>query len=594
MDFTSGMLKTIYSNLQLIILGENRSKDHSIQFWREQVFLAIAAIILVFGSITYIFSIIASINEKLFVIGTFDTAIYIVALSLILNNKIQFNARVYSCLFLLYLIGVFMLIAMGKNGAGHIWLFAFSSMAAIMIGLRVAIATLIFNFFTLFILGFVIVYLRLVPSSLLVEYNILGWIAVSTIFLFLNIIVTVPTGVILNRLIDETNKKKQLQDKLNHAQKMEVIGTLAGGVAHDLNNVLSAQIGYPDLILLDLPEDSPLREPILKIQKSGQKAAAIVQDLLTMARRGVIVTDIINLNQVVNNYLTSLEYEKLKLFNSDVSIKNYPNADLLNIKGSTIHLSKAIMNLVNNAAEAMPHGGDITISTENRYIDKPLIGYDSIKEGDYAVLKIADTGIGIASNDIERIFEPFYTKKKMGRSGTGLGMAVVWGTIKDHAGYVDIQSAPNKGTVFTLYFPIIRKEISKQKVTMAMNEYMGKGESVLVIDDIEEQRKVASDMLKKLGYSFVSVASGSEAVNYIKKNSVDLVILDMIMEPGIDGCETFKQIVEFNPGQKAIITSGFSETGRVKEAQRFGAGEYIKKPYTLEKLGRALKEELKK
>ncbi|MCK5100587.1 MAG: response regulator [Desulfobacteraceae bacterium] len=395
-------------------------------------------------------------------------------------------------------------------------------------------------------------------------------------------------------LKNEIYEREKAQNKLNHTQKMEAIGTLAGGVAHDLNNVLSAQVGYPELLLMDLAEDSPLREPILRIQESGQKAAAIVQDLLTMARRGVVVTDVINLNQVIDSYIQSQECEKLKQFYPDIIVKSNINTDLLNIMGSTIHLFKTIMNLVNNAAEAMPQGGNIIISTQNLYIDKPINGYDTVNEGDYVVLSVSDTGTGIAPADIEQIFEPFYTKKVMGRSGTGLGMAVVWGTVKDHKGYIDVQSTENFGTTFTLYFPITRKEISEQQQNLPIEAYMGTGESILIVDDVKEQRKIASDMLSRLYYLVASVASGEQALDYMEKNSVDLVILDMIMEPGIDGCETYKQISKLHPEQKAIITSGFSETGRVKETQRLGAGEYIKKPYTLETIGLAVKRELKK
>jgi len=386
--------------------------------------------------------------------------------------------------------------------------------------------------------------------------------------------------------------KTKLETQLQQSQKMEAIGTLAGGVAHDLNNVLSAQVGYPDLILMDLPENSPLKEPILRIQESGQKAAAIVQDLLTLARRGVVVADVMNLNKLVDSYINSPEYAKLKLFHPYAIIRSNLDVDLLNIMGSTVHLFKTIMNLVSNAAEAIPDGGNITISTQNQYIDKPVKGYNTINEGDYTVLKVSDTGIGIASKDIERIFEPFYTKKVMGRSGTGLGMAVVWGTVQDHKGYVDVQSTLNEGTTFTLYFPVTRKEINEKETAIPLEEYMGNGESILVVDDVEGQRKIASDLLKKLGYSVISVASGEHAVDYMKENSADLIILDMIMDPGIDGCETYKRILELHPEQKAIITSGFSESDKVKETQRLGAGEYIKKPYLFEKIGVAVKEEL--
>ncbi|MCK5311560.1 MAG: response regulator [Desulfobacteraceae bacterium] len=396
------------------------------------------------------------------------------------------------------------------------------------------------------------------------------------------------------KLKNEIYEREKAQAKLNHTQKMEAIGTLAGGVAHDLNNVLSAQVGYPELILMDLTEDSPLREPILRIQESGHKAAAIVQDLLTMARRGVVVTDVINLNQIIDSYLCSPEYEKLKRFHPNVIMKNNLDTDLFNIMGSTIHLFKTIMNLVNNAAEAMPQGGNITITTQNLYIDKPVNGYDAINEGNYIALSVSDTGIGIAPIDMERIFEPFYTKKVMGRSGTGLGMAVVWGTVKDHKGYIDVQSKENSGTTFALSFPITKKEISEKQRDLPIEEYIGNGESILIVDDLEGQLKIASDMLSKLGYCVASVTSGEQAVDYMGKNSVDLVILDMIMEPGIDGCETYKQIRKLYPNQKAIITSGFSETDRVREAQKLGAGDYIKKPYTFEKIGLAVQNELKK
>ena len=389
-------------------------------------------------------------------------------------------------------------------------------------------------------------------------------------------------------------EQKKLERQLQQAQKMEAIGTLAGGVAHDLNNILSGLVSYPELLLLQLAEDNPLRKSILTIQKSGEKAAAVVLDLLTLARRGVVVTDVVNLNDVISEYLKSPEYEKLQSYHPGVHLETHLTTDTLNILGSSTHLYKAVMNLVSNAAEAMPVGGKIIVTTENRYIDRPIRGYDNVKEGDYVVFTISDTGTGISPEDIEKIFEPFYTKKKMGRSGTGLGMAVVWGTVKDHNGYIDIQSTEGKGTTFTLYFPVTRKGLPEDDSHLAIETYRGNGESLLIVDDVEEQRKIASGMLKELGYSVVSVSSGEEAVEYLKTNKVDLLVLDMIMDPGMDGLDTYKNILELHPGQKAIIASGFSETDRVKQVQSLGAGAYIRKPYTLAKIGIAVKEELEK
>jgi len=400
------------------------------------------------------------------------------------------------------------------------------------------------------------------------------------------------TASVIN--LRDITQQKTIEARLQQAQKMEAIGTLAGGVAHDLNNILSGIVSYPELILLDLPEDSPLRESILTIQESGQKAAVIVQDLLTLARRGVAITEVVNLTDIISQQLKSPEFEKLLSFNPDVKVETHFEKNLLNIKGSTTHLSKSIMNLASNAAEAMIDGGAILISTENRYIDRPVKGYDHVEEGDYVIVTVSDTGVGMSAEDKEKIFEPFYTKKAMGRSGTGLGMPVVWGTVKDHKGYIDLKSTLGKGTTFTLYFPVTREEAAADESWLSIEDYMGQGETILIIDDVKSQRKIASSILTKLGYSVTTVSSGEEAVEYMENNTADLLVLDMIMDPGIDGLETYKRILELHPGQKAIIASGFSESERAKEAKNLGAGAYVKKPYLIEKIGIVVRNELKK
>ncbi len=387
-------------------------------------------------------------------------------------------------------------------------------------------------------------------------------------------------------------EKTELEAQLQRAQRLEAIGTLAGGVAHDLNNILSGIVSYPELLLMDLQPNSPLREPILTIQKSGEKAAAIVQDLLTLARRGVAATEVINLNDIVSEYLISPEYAKLQYNHSDIVLEKQLDPNLLNIIGSPIHLSKTVMNLVYNAAEAMPDGGKIRISTENRHVEQLQNMYDDITQGDYAVLVVTDTGIGISPQDIDRIFEPFYTKKAMGRSGTGLGMAVVWGTVKDHSGFIDIDSIEGKGTEITLYFPVTRREWVREEDIVSFKDVTGKGESILVVDDVKEQRDIASSILKRLGYSVTSASSGEAALEYLRHHHVDLIVLDMIMDPGMDGLETYRKILELHPRQRTVIASGFSESARVKEAQKLGAGAYIKKPYLMEKFARAVKLEL--
>jgi Signal transduction histidine kinase len=385
-----------------------------------------------------------------------------------------------------------------------------------------------------------------------------------------------------------------MEGRLRRAEKMEALGTLAGGVAHDLNNVLGVLVGYSELLLMEIPEGNPWRRHVSQIMQSSQRATAMIQDLLTMARRGVLVSEVVNLNEVITDYLETPEFEKLKAYHPSVAFRTELGKGLLNVKGSPVHLGKTIMNLVSNASEAISDQGDVTIRTETRYLDKPVRGYDEVEEGDYVILTVSDNGMGISARDIEKIFEPFYTKKVMGRSGTGLGLAVVWGTVKDHNGYIDVKSEDGKGSTFTIYLPATREELTRDEQKAAPAQYMGRGESILVVDDVIAQREVATSVLTKLGYKVNSVSSGEEAVEYLRTHKVDLIVLDMIMDPGIDGLDTYKMILEINPKQKAIIVSGFSETERVHQAQALGAGAYVKKPYLLERLGMAVRQELAK
>ncbi len=387
-------------------------------------------------------------------------------------------------------------------------------------------------------------------------------------------------------------ERQALQDRLQRSEKMETLGQLAGRVAHDLNNVLGILSGYSEILLEEIPESHRSRVHVEKILQSTEKGAAIIQDLLTMARRGVVVSEVINLNNVVSDFLKTPVFDALQAYYPCVTFRIECDENLLNIKGSPVHLEKTLMNLVSNAAEAIQGTGEVTIQTEGCYLDNAIRGYDEVREGDYAVLTVSDTGAGIPAENRGKIFEPFYTKKTMGKSGTGLGLAIVWGAVKDHQGYIDVQTEIGQGTTFTLYFPVTREGLIEQRQKVPIERYRGKGESVLVVDDVAEQREVASGLLTRLGYRVHTVASGEAAVAYLAGNQADILLLDMIMPPGIDGLETYQRVLAVNPKQKAILVSGFSETERVREAQKLGAGAYVKKPYVMEMIGVALRGEL--
>ncbi|MBP7460929.1 MAG: CHASE domain-containing protein [Candidatus Delongbacteria bacterium] len=391
----------------------------------------------------------------------------------------------------------------------------------------------------------------------------------------------------------EMEEKRILEEKLIRSEKMEALGRLAGGVAHDLNNLLTGIVSYPDMILLKVPASHPFADPLRMIKQAGERAAAIIQDLLTLSRRGVIKKEVTNLNKVVENYIRSPEFQNLQKRNPDMRLETANSPDLFNVLCSGYNLFKLIMNLVGNAAESMPQGGLIMLTTRNCYLDQTIMGYDTIPEGEYVMLGVKDQGSGIAPEDMKKIFEPFYTKKVMGRSsGTGLGMSVIWGIIKDHQGFIDIQSQLGQGTLMQVYFPICRQP-EKTNTPVANDQYRGNRETILVVDDSQEQRLITGNILKELNYRVAIAGSGEEAVAYLVNHSVELVILDMIMEPGMDGLETYRQIQKIIPSQKAIIVSGYTETERVEELKRLGVRLYIQKPYTIEKLGMAIREVLK-
>lgn len=386
-------------------------------------------------------------------------------------------------------------------------------------------------------------------------------------------------------------EKKFLEERLNRAERMESVGTLAGGVAHDLNNMLGALIGNAEILKMDMKNSDSSYNKVEGIMTAAQKAAKVVQDLLTMARRGVVFKDPASLNKIIADQLKSSEIRNLLSSHPYVEIETKYDRNLLDINASAIHIERVITNLISNSVRAISGHGTITIRTENRYLEVPLMGYEAVPKGEYAVLSVSDTGMGIFPEHMKNLFEPFYMRKTLKKGGSGLGLSVVWGALKDHDGYVDVTSEPGEWTIFSLYFPVTRDNIVK-RVERSVEEYMGYGETILVIDDEDVQCSVAEKMLTRLNYVVKTVESGEEALEYLTDHDVDLILLDMIMEPGMDGYDTYRRILEIKKKQKAIIFSGFTKTERVKMAQDLGAGEFIMKPYIMEQLGIAVRKEL--
>jgi len=381
----------------------------------------------------------------------------------------------------------------------------------------------------------------------------------------------------------------ELEQELQRAQRMESLGILAAGVAHDLNNMLTPVVGYAELLLQEVPPESPLKDSLLELRRAGERAGAVVQDLLTLGRRGSYQMAPLDLNAVVAEVLSSVAFTEAGLRHPGTTVKKGLQPDLPTIRASVPHLTKAILNLLLNAFEAMPQGGSLSVETRGRVIEEPLVGYERIEAGSYAVLEVSDTGIGIEAKDLGRIFEPFYTRKKMGRGGSGLGLAVVYGVVHDHQGRIDVRTAVAKGSRFSLWFPVCgeRPEAPEDEE----RELKGT-ESVLLVDDQPEQRAVASRLLERCGYRVSTAENGRAAVERVRAHPVDILVLDMIMEEDFDGLDCWKEVVKIRPDQRAIIVSGYAETERVKEAQALGVGAFLRKPYTRDALARAIRREL--
>jgi len=387
-------------------------------------------------------------------------------------------------------------------------------------------------------------------------------------------------------------EKLDLQKQLAKASKMEALGLMAGSVAHDLNNILAGIVSFPEIMLMEMDESDKHRESIQIIQQAGKRAASVVSDLVTIARGGMkMARTVKNLNTIITDHLASIEHKNSIRQFPGISFTSRLGSNLSNICCSEMHIVKVLMNLFGNAVEALGENGSIVITTENAHLTESLLVYEEIAPGNYVKVTVSDNGPGIPAKDCEHIFEPFYTKKVMGRSGTGLGLAIVWSIVHDHGGFIDIKSGP-EGTSFGLFIPSTCDVELCSNPAISVNALRGNGEVVLVVDDEESQCLTTKNLLTSIGYHILTATTGEAALELYQKTQVDLVILDMILENGMNGRETYEEILKINPHQKAIVVSGFSENEELKKIQDLGISHFIKKPYTLDQLGIAVKQSL--
>ncbi len=388
-------------------------------------------------------------------------------------------------------------------------------------------------------------------------------------------------------------REEKLREELNRSKKMEALGLLAGSVAHDLNNILSLFVTYPELIKREFPENKKLKKHIEKLEKAGERASAVVSDLLTVTRGVSSKKKVANLINIISDFISSIEFLEIRKRFPEIKFQFNSKIEKAYINCSQFHIEKMVMNLILNAFEAIDRSGVVKIGVDEENPDSIIHGYENIFPGKYIVLSVSDNGIGLSRKDKKNIFDPFYSGKLLGKSGSGLGLTIVWNAVKDHKAKIDIMR--NGGwTTFKIYFPKVKKKVKIESRELSLKFLKGSGESVLIIDDERDQREIGKAVLDSLGYNVVTVPDGESALRYLKKKSVDVILLDMIMKSGISGAKIYKKLSEINPSQRVLIVSGFSRSDETEKILQFKNTDYIRKPYTIKTLGLALKDLLEK
>jgi PAS domain S-box-containing protein len=396
-----------------------------------------------------------------------------------------------------------------------------------------------------------------------------------------------PAGMLVT--LSDISTRKALEAQLFQAHKMEAIGTLAGGVAHDFNNILQAITGFSQLLMMGKDPADPDYPKIQAIEQSARKAGDLTGQLLVFSRKVEAKLRPLDLNHEVEMVQRLLERTIPKM----IRIELHLSRDLGIINGDPVQIEQVMMNLAVNARDAMPDGGRLVFRTERVALDAGFsLSHPGAVPGEHALLSISDTGHGMAPHVLDHIFEPFYTTKEVGK-GTGLGLAMVYGIVKGHGGHIDCSSRAGEGTVFDLYFPVFQMEVSQPHEERTEEAIPRGSETILLVDDEESLLDIGKEVLKRHGYQVLTANSGEAAIEAYDRmgKTVDLLILDLNM-PGMGGLKCLSTLREMNPGARVIIASGYLADDQLRESVRFGASAFVAKPYKLSDFVRAVREVL--
>jgi two-component system, cell cycle sensor histidine kinase and response regulator CckA len=395
-------------------------------------------------------------------------------------------------------------------------------------------------------------------------------------------------------MVEDVSERKQLEDQLLHSQKMEAIGRLAGGIAHDFNNLLLVITGYGETVLSAMDGDDPLRFEIGQMTHAAERAASLTGQLLALSRKQMLQPTQVDLNAVVAETEAMLR----RLIGEDIELETLPAPDLAVVRADPGQVAQVLLNLAVNARDAMPDGGKLAIATANVTLDRPAVHeHFSIQPGRYATVAVSDTGHGIDPELQARVFDPFFTTKEQGR-GTGLGLATVYGIVKQSGGYISVDSAPERGTTFTVYLPQEPAATTRSQPCAAAPAVLPPdartgGTSVLVVEDEPAVRSLVRELLARDGYTVLEAAGPDEALAIFDRDAatIDVVLSDVVM-PGMAGPELASLLIERRPSLKVIYMSGYTDDALDRRGVREAGVAFLQKPFTRDTLSRAVRDAL--
>ncbi len=542
--------------------------------WRQHVLDLGLKGSLMLGILVYVPSVWLAYDFGQLEVVIGDTLAMLGIVLLVFVKRMSYWMRAVGFCIVMYALGVMLLMTVGP--VSQIYLFGFSILATLLLGLRMGLIAVGLNVVTLLVTGLTGSGAESMNAPWTLDDRD-AWVVLTMNFSFVNLILTLTVGLVMTALERIGQSEREARTQLVHARKLEAIGQLAGGVAHDFNNLLTVINGHSELALLTLRDDDPSRASMEGILDAGQRAANLTRQLLAFSRRQVLAPEILDPNTVLRNLDSMLR----RLIGEDIQVTSNLSSDVLRIQVDPGQLEQVIVNLAMNARDAMPDGGQLSISTSNVQVSTGQAAeYVELDPGAYVAIRVADSGTGMTEEVQSHMFEPFFTTKDQGK-GTGLGLATVFGIIKQSGGHIDVESAPGQGTKFEILLPAVENGAMTTDVATVKaqpNPGTKQSETILLVEDDSAVRELTCMVLESNGYTVLESHNGKDALMKYDP-SVDLIISDVVM-PEMSGRQMMEEIRREHPNVKVVFMSGYTDDAVVRHGVIESTELLLHKPFT--------------